>query len=430
MQEARQHARQALSSASNVLLPMTVFLFLHENARWIAGGFLLTFFSSFGQTFFISLSAGHIRSEYGLSHGEFGGLYMAATLLSALTLPQLGKIVDLTSVSRTVLIAGAGLGVAAVLMAVSAAVPFLFITLYLLRLFGQGMFSHIAFSAMGKWFSASRGRAVSLSAIGVNFGEAIFPSLFVFLSLAVGWRGAWWLAAGTLLVVAVPLIHALMRVERTPQAAPVIAGSKAPREWTRGEALRDPVFYLALTGVLAPGFIGTTVFFHQVYLAELRGWGPEVFARAFIVLSVMTVVFALISGQLIDRFSAVRMLPSFLIPLSASCFVLGLTQGPEGAIAFMALMGISYGFSSTLFGALWPEIYGTKHLGAIRSVIVATLVFSTAMGPGLTGWLIDSGVSYPAQIIAMGVYSLAISVVMLAVSRIVVARQAAETAAD
>ena len=405
---------------------MSIFSFLRDNARWIFGGFLLTFFSSFGQTFFISLSAGHIRAEYGLSHGEFGGLYMAATLMSALTLPQLGRIVDMTSVSRTVLLAGTGLALAATLMAVSSAVPLLFITLYLLRLFGQGMFTHIALSAMGKWFAASRGRAVSFSTIGVNFGEALFPGIFVMVSLAVGWRSAWFMAAGILVLVAVPIIALLMRVERVPQSVALKAGTRAPREWTRGEALRDPFFYLALTGVLAPGFIGTTIFFHQVYLAELRGWGPEVFARAFVVLSVMTVSCALLSGQLIDRFSAVRMLPSFLIPLAASCFALALTDSPAGAVAFMALMGISYGFSSTLFGALWPEIYGTQHLGSIRSVIVAFGVFATAMGPGLTGWLIDVGVSYPAMIATMGAYCVVISVAMYALSRAIRARQVRE----
>lgn len=408
---------------------MSLLAFLRDNARWIFGGFLLTFFSSFGQTFFISLSAGHIRADYGLSHGEFGGLYMAATLMSALTLPQLGKIVDLTTVSRTVLLAGAGLALAAILMATSNAVPLLFVTLYLLRLFGQGMFTHIAISAMGKWFAASRGRAVSFSTIGVNFGEALFPSLFVAVSLAFGWRSAWFIAAGLLVLVAVPAIALLMRVERVPQSAVTTAGSKAPREWTRSEALRDPLFYVAMTGVLAPGFIGTTVFFHQVYLAELRGWGPEVFAGAFVVLSVMTVLCALVSGQLIDRFSAVRMLPSFLIPLAASCFVLASTQSPAGAFAFMALMGISYGFSSTLFGALWPEMYGTRHLGAIRSVIVAFGVFATAMGPGLTGWLIDAGVSYPAMIATMGAYCVVVSLFMFALSRAILARQARESLA-
>ena len=83
----------------------------------------------------------------------------------------------------------------------------------------------------------------------------------------------------------------------------------------------------------------------------------------------------------------------------------------------MALMGVSYGFTNTVFGALWPEVYGLKYLGAIRAVTVAIGVFATAVGPGLTGFLIDRGVSYPLQITLMGVYCLAACLLMVHVAR-------------
>src|SRR5690606_23476943 len=93
-------------------------------------------------------------------------------------------------------------------------------------------------------------------------------------------------------------------VERTPRASDPAARVTTGRDWTRAEVMRDPLFYILLLGVMAPGFIGTTIAFHQVYLVELRGWSLEVFASAFTVSASMTVIFALVSGQLIDRFSA------------------------------------------------------------------------------------------------------------------------------
>ena len=400
-----------------------ILTFLRDNARWVAGGFLLTLFSSFGQTYFISLSAGDIRAEYGLSHGGFGTIYMIATLASAATLPQLGKLVDRISVASTVALAAPVLALACVLMAWSRSLVLLVLSIYLLRLFGQGMFTHISMTAMGRWFAAQRGRAISLASIGVNFGEALFPISFVGVAALIGWRGSWLVAASVLMLVALPLIYSLLKVERTPQSVVQDPNRPAAREWTRVEVVRDPLFWASLSGVLAPPFIGTTIFFHQVYLSELRGWGPSVFAASFAIMSSMTILFALIAGQLVDRFSAIRLLPSFLVPLSLSCFVLAYTDAPWGAYAFMALMGISYGFSSTLFGALWPELYGSRHLGGIRSLIVAFMVFATAMGPGLTGALIDAGISYPGQIAAMGVYSVAVIVIMTLVSRRALARQ-------
>ena len=381
---------------------MSFLFFLRDNARWLAGGFLLTFFSSFGQTFFISLSAGDVRREYGLSHGDFGLIYMAATLGSALTLPKLGQIVDRHSAQKVAMVTMPVLALAAVMMSVSRNIALLGLSIYMLRLFGQGMMTHNAMTSMARWFAAQRGRAVSITTLGHNAGEAVFPLLFVLIAGLVGWRNSWLVAAGVLMFVALPAIAGLIAVERAPRASDPVSTKPVARDWARAEVLGDPLFYLLLMGVMAPGFIGTTIFFHQVYLVELRGWSLELFAGSFTFMAAMTITFALISGQLIDRFSAVSLLPSFLVPLGLSCLVLGLLDAQWSVFVFMALLGLSYGVSSTLFGALWPEIYGLKHLGSIRSVMVAILVFATALGPGLTGYLIDTGIALPSLIVVMG----------------------------
>lgn len=391
--------------------------FLRENARWLAGGFLLMFFSSFGQTFFISLSAGAIREEYGLSNGAWGSLYMAATLASALTLPRLGQIVDTRSVRSVALLIIPGLAIATVAMAFSRHIAMLLLTLYMLRLFGQGMMMHLGFSAIGKWFSAQRGKALSLTAIGINFGEALLPVSFVFLTGLIGWRMSWLVATAVIVLVALPVITTLVAQERAPRSSDPVSKAPVGRQWTRSEALRDPAFYLLMLCVMGPPFIVTTIFFHQVYLVDLRGWSLEVFASTFFVSSSMTVVFALISGALIDRFTGVRLLPFVLLPLGTGCLVLASVDAQWSAFAFMALFGISNGFASTLFGAIWPEVYGIKHLGSIRALTVAFLVLASAVGPGLSGFLIDLGVWYPYQIAAMGLYCLLVSPIMLAVSR-------------
>ena len=401
--------------------------FLRANARWLAGGFLLTFFSSFGQTFFISLSGGAIRDSFGLTNGEWGSLYMLATLGSALTLPFLGRIVDHTTVSRTVLFVIPALALAAFAMGYAQSVLFLGLILFCLRLYGQGMMTHISITAMGRWYSAQRGRAVSVAVVGHQAGEAILPIVFVYALMIANWRGIWVLSALFLLLVALPVIYLLMRVERVPSQAETDQATKtAVRDWTRAEVFRDPMFYGLLVAVLAPSFIGTALFFHQDYLIELRGWEKLQFSLSFTVMAVFTFVFAIVSGQLVDRYSAVHLLPYFLIPLAAACIALWAVEDVWGSFLFMGLLGVSYGISSTLFGALWPEVYGLKHLGGIRAIMIAFMVFGTALGPGLTGYLIDIGVAYPAQILTMGIYCLAASGVMLFVSRQIAARLLAE----
>jgi MFS family permease len=407
---------------------MSFHAFVRDNVRWLAGGFMLTFFSSFGQTFFIALSAGSIRSEFHLSHGEFGTLYMVATLASALALSQLGRIVDYLSVSRVVLITIPLLALASIGMAYASNLAMLVIVIFGLRLFGQGMMTHNAITAMGRWYVAQRGRAVSVVTVGHQAGEAALPILYVGVVATVGWRNTWLMAASLLVLVALPVTYGLMRVERQPRSTDGVERRGAERNWTRSEVLRDPLFWLVLVGILAPGFIGTTIFFHQIYLVELRGWSVEAFAGSYVFMAMSTFCFALIGGVLIDRFSALALLPTFLAPLAGACLVLGLVDSQWGIFAFMALLGVSYGLSSTLFGAVWPEIYGTAHLGSIRAIVIALMVFSTAMGPGITGFLIDFDVSYPAQILVMGLYCVVVSFLMAMVGRKVMQRNSAGAA--
>ena len=402
---------------------MTFARFVKDNLRWLAGGFLLTFFSSFGQTFFISLSGGAIRAEFGLSNGDWGFVYMLATLASALTLPFFGRIVDHVSIVTTSLIIIPMLTLAALLMGYAESIILLVILLYGLRLFGQGMMTHTAMTAMGRWFSAQRGRAVSVAVVGHQAGEALLPIIFVYALLVNGWRGTWIMSAVSLTVIALPVIYLLLRVERSPTAQVAEGPAKtASKDWTQGEVLRDPLFYGLMIAVLAPSFIGTTLFFHQDYLIELRGWDKLQFSLSFTVMAMLTFIFALVAGQLVDRYSAVALLPFFLLPLAAACIAMWAIEPIWGSFVFMGLLGVSYGFSSTLFGSIWPEVYGIKYLGGVRSITVAIMVFGTALGPGLTGYLIDYGTPYGLQILTMGLYCIAASAVMLVVSRKLMAR--------
>lgn len=404
---------------------MQLLAFLRDNGRWIAGAFVLTFFSTVGQTSFIGGSAGFIRHEYGLSNGGWGLIYMIGTLGSALTLPYLGQLVDRYPARRIIVFVLPMLAVAALLMAFSRHIGLLIITIYLLRLFGQGMSPHVAYTSTARWFSAQRGKALSLVILGHNAGEAVLITCAVALAAAYGWRFGWIMAAAAILLIALPLATSLVAVERKPGTAEINPRVVDARDWTRAEVLRDPLFYLFLMGFMAPGFIVTVVFFHQVYLADLRGWPPTLFASAFVVWAVVNSIFTLISGQLIDRFSGLAILPFVLIPSGIAYILLGMVSAPWAPFAFMALIGLSNGLSTTLFNAVWPEMYGLKHLGSVRAVGVSTSVLASAAGPGLTGYLIDRGVSYPGQLVTMGLYCGLACLVLFYVSRSVRARNAA-----
>ncbi|MGI9365725.1 MAG: MFS transporter [Rhizobiaceae bacterium] len=388
--------------------------FYRQNLRWLLGGFLLTCFSGFGQTFFISVWGSEIRAAYALSHGDFGLVYMVATIGSALVLPFVGRLVDYASVATTSLIVISMLTVAAVTMSQATTLPTLFVAIFLLRLFGQGMMTHTAITAMGRWYASNRGKAVSIATIGHQFSEALAPTIFVFFAALYGWRESWLIVAAILMLIALPAIYALMRVERIPQSQ-VKAASEADvsiRQWTRAEMLRDRNFWLSGIGVFSPAFIGTSIFFHQDYLIEINGWAPSLYYSSFAVMATTTVVVSLLTGLAVDRWSAVQILPLFMVPLGIACLVLGGFSAPLTIFVFMVLLGISYGMTSTLFGAIWPEVYGTRHLGSLRSVTVSLMVFMSAAGPGLTGWLIDFGLPFSTQLLFMGLFCFSAAMLM------------------
>lgn len=380
--------------------------FLRENARWIAGGFLLTMFSSFGQTFFIGLFGNDLRAAFDLSGGEFGGVYMVATLASASTLPWLGRTLDIMAGWKVVLFTVPALACACLLIAAAPNVAVLTLAIYLLRLFGQGMMTETALTEIGRWFVANRGRAMSLVVPGQQAGSAVLPAVVVLIERATGgWRAAWVASAVMLVAVGLPLIAALMRVERIPQAADAAANrDMTARDWTRMEVLRDPVLYLLLAGTLAPAFIGTSIFFQQGYLITHRGYDPMAFAAAFTVMSATTVVFGFVCGVLIDRFGALRLLPFFLMPLAVAAVAVAVITPLWGIYVFMLLLGVSNGFTMTLLGALWPEVYGLANLGGIRAITVSGMVLSSALGPGITGVLLDWGISLPTQLLWMSAW--------------------------
>lgn len=404
--------------------------FLRTNARWLAGGFLLTVLSGFGQTFFIALFAPEIKATFGLTDGTWGWVYMIATLGSAATLIQLGRVVDSRAIGFVAVAVCLALALATFAMSqIAGNVLLLIAVIYALRLFGQGMMTHTSMTAMGRWYVANRGRAVSIAAVGHQGSEFLFPVVFIAIATAIGWRESW-LVATVVLLICAPLLWFLMRVERDPVSSePDAPKPKKIKQWTRSEVLRDSKFYLLMVGLLSPAFIGTSVFFHQAHLMEIKELPRELFAIGLSVMAVVTFVFALVAGQLVDRFSAARIARFYLLPLALGCMVIGFVDAAWGVFGFMVLMGISYGFSSTITGAILPELYGIEHLGSIRAVVVSAMVFLTAAGPGITGSLIDAGIGFETQVIFMGAYCVFATLLLVRVSIAVLDRLAKAEAA-
>ena len=374
---------------------MSYLHFVLRNRRFLAFGVLMTLASSFGQTYFVSLFSADIRAEFGLSHGGFGLIYSVATVASAGCLIWVGRLIDVLPLRRFAVLVCIGLTAATFSLAFAATVPLLVLAVFALRLTGQGLMHHTAITGMVRGFTAGRGKAVAVAHLGMPLAEAVFPLMAVAIALAIGWRSSWMLFGGALAVLVIPTVYWLLAYQpRTPPVDSAAVGAEPDqRPWTRADVLRDPRFYLVLPAVLAPSFIITGLFFHQVHLAESKGWSLALLASAFVGYSAVQLATNIAVGPVIDRFGAVRLIPVMLLPLGAGLLLLALSNHEAIAYLYMLAAGVTVGIVSTAVAAMWAEVYGTVHLGAIRALTTSLGVLSSALSPVLMGWMIDYGVS-------------------------------------
>jgi len=373
--------------------------FAASNPRLLAFGFVMLLASSFGQTYFIGTFGPSVRAEFGLSHSSWGGIYMGGTLLSALVLPWSGQLIDRVDLPRYSAFVITALAGACLFMALTPSVAFLIVAIFALRQSGQGLMSHTGATAMARHFPADRGKAVALASMGFGLGEAVLPVLMVLSIALIGWRVTYASAALTSLVLVLPFALWLLRGKRlrhdytTSYPGRQQVSQSHSGSWTRRDVIRDLRFYLLLPAALAPSFIGTALFFHHLTLAEMKGWDITLFTGSYWIYALGSVLSALASGPLIDRLSAVRVLPMYLLPLVLGLVLVWAFANVWWSWPYLFCLGITSGIMYTGLTALWAEIYGVRNLGAIKSLNTAISVFASALGPFFMGVMIDRGVS-------------------------------------
>ena len=367
----------------------------------------MTFCSSFGQTFFLGIFNPFIREDLNLSHSEFGGIYSAATLVSSLTIIWLGKKIDDFKLRNFAIFVCISLFFAAVFMSQLSSLVHLLLAIFFLRLFGQGLMSHTSSTAMARYFDKNRGKALGVAWLGLSFGEGILPGLVIFLLNYLVWKKIWITIAVFLIVFVLPLIVFLLKnfkdnsVEEEQSKK-----SENIKNWTRQEVLKDLRFYFLLPAVLCPAFLITGIFINQIYLFENLNWGINFIAPSFTAYAIFSVISLQLSGFLIDKFSALKILPFYLIPMILGLLFSLFFKFALSPVIFFILMAITNGTSNVLLTSTWSEMYGTKHLGAIRSITVSLMVFSTSLSPFLFGYLIDFGFDAKDITLFMVIYAL------------------------
>jgi len=377
-------------------------------------GFIFTFFSSFGQSFFLGLFNSSIREALTITHGQFGSIYASATLCSSFLLIWVGKKIDDVNILKFAFFVAILLSFACFFFSQVSSILILFIAIFLMRFSGQGMMSHTASTTISRYFTKTRGRALSISWFGLSSAEFILPVLMVYLLTFIDWQNLWIIFSITILIV-LPITSFLLIKNLNFDSREVIDENIKEieiKQWKRAEVIKDYRFYIICLNMLAMPWIFTGFAVFQSFIQSSKGWGPFIIAQSFMSYSILSVLTLFLSGFLIDKFTSRKLLIFMNIPLLLSVIVLFYFNTPIIAFIFLGLVGISNGFANLLGSSTWAELYGVKNLGSIKALTTALMVFATAFGTALFGFLIDIGFSVSDIAAVSGAYIL-ISLILL-----------------
>ena len=377
-------------------------------------GFIFTFFSSFGQSYFLGLFNSSIREALSITHGQFGSIFASATLCSSLLLIWVGKKIDDVNIFKFAFFVTILLSFACFFFSRITSVFLLFIGIFLMRFSGQGMMSHTASTTISRYFTRTRGRALSISWFGLSSAEFVMPVLMVYLLTFIDWQNLWIIFSITVLIV-LPIVSFLLIKNLNLDSREANNENKKEveiKQWKRREVIKDYRFYIISSNMLAMPWIFTGFAVFQSFVQTSKGWGPYVIAQSFMSYSIFSVLTLFLSGFLIDKFTSRKLLIYMNIPLLLSVVVLFFFDTPITAFVFLGLVGISNGFANILGSSTWAELYGVKYLGSIKALTTALMVFATAFGTALFGYLIDKGFTVGNIAVVSGTY-IFISLILL-----------------
>ena len=390
-------------------------MFKSLSLKVIIFGFIFTFFSSFGQSFFLGLFNSSIRNELSITHGQFGSIYASATLLSSFLLIWVGKKIDDINISKFALFVILLLSFSSFFFSKISSVTFLFIAIFLMRFAGQGMMSHTATTTISRYFTKSRGKALSTGWFGLSTAEFILPVLIVYLLAIYNWKNIW-ITISLIVIIFLPFASYFLvkNLNFDSRETPEEENSLEDKikDWKRIEVIKDFRFYIICANMLAMPWIATGTFVYQSFILESKNWGPFIIAQSFMAYSILSVITLFLSGFLIDRFTSRKLLIFMNIPLLLAVIVIIYFNHPITAFIFLGLIGISNGFANVLGSSTWAEIYGVKYIGSIKALTTALMVFATAFGTALFGALIDRGFSIEQIALISSIY-ISISLILL-----------------
>ena len=365
--------------------------FFFHDPKLLIYGFLIIFFASYGQTFFIALFNDDIKNLYSLTDGQFGLIYALSTTLSSLLLINFAKLIDFIDLRIYSLLVTLGLFISCLAIYIlPPSVIYLFLIIFSLRFFGQGAMNHAGITTMTRYFGKDRGKAISIGNLGGMLGVMFLPFLVVYLNYYFNFMEIWLLCSLCLLIF-LPVLYFTLNNQNSRQEKFKESINKDSKKWKTIDVIKNKKFLIYLPLTTAFSFIGTGLIFHQIFIFTQKGWTVEMLGTGFIFLGGFSIFGLLLGGPLIDLLNPKKAILLILFPIFFGLLILIWLDSYFFLVLYMSLYGFNLGITAPFIGSLWAELFGLESLGTVKALFHAIGVLASALSPVIFGYIIDWG---------------------------------------
>ena len=365
--------------------------FFFHDPKLLIYGFLIIFFASYGQTFFISLFNDDIKNLYSLTDGQFGLVYALSTTLSSLLLINFAKLIDFIDLRIYSFLVTLGLFISCLAFYfLPPNIIYLFLIIFALRFFGQGAMNHAGITTMTRYFGKDRGKAISVGNLGGMLGVMFLPFLVVYLNHYFNFKQIWLLCSLSLLVF-LPLLYFTLNNQSSRQKKFKESINDDSQKWTTIDVIKNKKFLIYLPLSTAFSFIGTGLMFHQIFIFSQKGWTIEMLGTGFIFFGGFSIFGLLLGGPLIDLLNPKKAILFVLCPIFFGLLILIWLDSYFFLLLYMSFFGFNLGITAPFIGSLWAELFGLESLGTVKALFHAIGVLASALSPVIFGYIIDWG---------------------------------------
>lgn len=361
------------------------------------------FMSAPGQSYSVAAFKEPMRSGLGISETDYSLAYGFATLLSAASMPMVGRLLDRHGARILLPIIAVLLGFACLGMSMAGSLIGVYVGFSMVRCLGQGALTMTALWLVGEWFAKRRGFATAVAGLGSSISVMSFPLLNNALISEFGWENAWAIIGVSVWIVLLPPALLVLRdrpedLNLNPDGLPddsedlddsdadgsaAVVDKHSPTTdcWTVHEVLRNATFWKLLVVPFTSGMIGTGLVFHQVAVLGSRGVAVEWALGLIVVQASVGTSLSFVAGWLTDRVEARFLMTGAMAALAMAVAMILKMPSPEFAVVYAVLMGIHGAVLRSTAMVVWINYYGRTHQGAIRGVSFSMMIFASALGP-------------------------------------------------